>query len=116
MASSGSLGPWLARERLETELSAALGRPVRVERVAVELWRARVLLDGIAVAAGPGWEDGTLLQAPRLVIGVRLASLWRRELSWAPCSSSPPCGSSPATKPLRSSCRSACPTGSRWAR
>lgn len=80
MASSGSLGPWLARERLETELSAALGCPVRVERVEVGLWRGRVLLDGIAVAAGPGWEDGTLLQAPRLVIGVRLASLWRREL------------------------------------
>ena len=75
-----TLAPWLTRERLETALAEALDRPVRLERVAVELWRGRVVLDGIAVAGDVSWDDGTLLQAPRLVVGVRLASLWRREL------------------------------------
>ncbi|HEX6209795.1 MAG TPA: translocation/assembly module TamB domain-containing protein [Methylomirabilota bacterium] len=75
-----ALAPLLTREHLEATLAGALGRPVRVERVALELWRGRVVLDGIAVAAGPSWDDGTLLQAPRLVVGARLASLWHREL------------------------------------
>jgi translocation and assembly module TamB len=75
-----ALAPWLTREHLEATLTTALGRPVRVERVAPELWRGRVVLDGVAVAAGPSWDDGALLQAARLVVGARLVSLWHREL------------------------------------
>jgi autotransporter translocation and assembly factor TamB len=75
-----TLTPWLTRERVEATLAAALDRPVRVERVVLELWRGRVVLGGIAVAAGPSWDDGALLQVSRLVVGARLASLWHGEL------------------------------------
>jgi autotransporter translocation and assembly factor TamB len=75
-----TLAPWLTREHLEATLGAALERPVRVDGVALELWRGRVRLEGLAVAAGPSWEDGTLAQVPRLVVSARLASLWHREL------------------------------------
>ncbi len=79
-AATRALQPRLARERVEAALASVLGRPVRVERVGLELWRGRVVLDGLAVAAGDGWADGVLLQARRLIVGVQLASLWRREL------------------------------------
>ena len=75
-----TLAPLLTREHLEATLADALGRPVRIERVGLQLWRGRVVLDGIAVAAGPSWNDGTLVQAPSLVVSARLASLWHREL------------------------------------
>ncbi len=75
-----ALSTWLTREYLEASLADALGVPVRVERVALELWRARLLLEDVAVGAGPSWEDGTALQVPRIVVGVHVASLWRREL------------------------------------
>lgn len=75
-----TLGPQLARERVEAALAAALGRPVRVERVALELWRGRVVLHDLAIAAGPTWQAGAALEARRLAVGARLASLWHREL------------------------------------
>jgi hypothetical protein len=72
--------PVLARERVESELAAVLGRPVRVERVVLRPWLARAELHGLTVAGGPDWADGTALTAGRVEVGVGVASLWRREL------------------------------------
>jgi autotransporter translocation and assembly factor TamB len=73
-------GPSLTRERLEAALTGALGRPVRIGRVTLEPWRGRVRVAGLAVAAGPTWQAGRLLEAPGLDVEVSLASLWHREL------------------------------------
>jgi autotransporter translocation and assembly factor TamB len=73
-------GPALARERVEVALTDALGRPVRVDRVALRPWLARVDLYGVHVGAEPTAPDGTRLDLGRAGVSVRLASLWRREL------------------------------------
>lgn len=73
-------GPTLTRDRVAAALSAALERPVHVERVILEPWLGRVGVAGVRVAAGASWESGTMLQAERVLVTVGISSLWRREL------------------------------------
>jgi autotransporter translocation and assembly factor TamB len=65
---------------MESALGEALGRPVRIERIALEPWRGRLALDRLAVAAGPTWGAGTLATIGHAELRVGIASLWRREL------------------------------------
>lgn len=72
--------PAFTRERVEAGLTAALGRPVRVERMIVRPWVGRVGLAGVTVAAGPTWDAGPALVLRRAEATVGISSLWRREL------------------------------------
>jgi hypothetical protein len=73
-------GPELARERLETALSSALGRPTRVEGVSVEPWLGRVVISGVTAAALDGEPGPHFIKLARLEANVGLSSLWRRRL------------------------------------
>ena len=73
-------GPELARERLEPALSAALGRPVRVERVGIEPWLGRVVVTGVTAAALPGEAGPHLFTLGRVEANIGVSSLWRRRL------------------------------------
>jgi autotransporter translocation and assembly factor TamB len=73
-------GPELARERLEPALSAALGRPTRVERVGIEPWLGRVVVTGVTAAALPGEAGPHLFTLGRVEANIGVSSLWRRRL------------------------------------
>ena len=73
-------GPALTRERIESALSDALGRPVRVGGARFQPWLGRLAVTDIAVAAGPRWDDGALLTAARGDVSIRVESLWRRQV------------------------------------
>jgi autotransporter translocation and assembly factor TamB len=73
-------GPELARERLEPALTAALGRPTRVERVGVRPWLGRVVVEDMTVAALPGEPGPHFLTLRRIEANLGLSSLWRRRL------------------------------------
>jgi translocation-and-assembly-module (TAM) inner membrane subunit TamB-like protein len=73
-------GPELARERLEPVLTAALGRPTRVERVGVRPWLGRFVLEGVTVAALPGEPGPHFLTLRRIEANLGIGSLWRRRL------------------------------------
>jgi autotransporter translocation and assembly factor TamB len=73
-------GPELARERLEPVLTAALGRPTRVERVGVQPWLGRVVVEGVTVAALPGEPGPHFLALRRIEANLGVSSLWRRRL------------------------------------
>jgi TamB, inner membrane protein subunit of TAM complex len=73
-------GPELARERLEPALSAALGRPTRVEHVGIEPWRGRFVAAGVTAAALPGEPGPHLFALRRVEANVGISSLWRRRL------------------------------------
>ncbi len=73
-------GPLLARERLEAALAAALGRPARVERVALEPWRGRLVVQGVTVPAQPGEPGPHLVTLARAEAYVGVSSVWRRRL------------------------------------
>ena len=72
-------GPAFTRERVEAGLSAALGRPVTVERVELSPWLGYVTVEGVTIA-GATSEEPPLLRLRRIDVGVGLASLWRRRL------------------------------------
>jgi autotransporter translocation and assembly factor TamB len=72
--------PLLARERVETALTAALERPVRVGRVSLVPWFGRVELEAVSVAAAADWQGGTMAHLERASATVGIASLWRGEL------------------------------------
>ncbi|MGH7277288.1 MAG: hypothetical protein ACREJG_01220, partial [Candidatus Rokuibacteriota bacterium] len=73
-------GPAFTRERIEAGLAGALDRPVRVERVQLQPWLTRLVVDGVAVAAGDTWDTGTVVQVGRATVRVGISSLWRREI------------------------------------
>jgi hypothetical protein len=73
-------GPELARERLETALTSALGRPTRIEGVSVEPWLGRVVISGVTAAALDGEPGPHFLKLARLEANVGVSSLWRRRL------------------------------------
>jgi autotransporter translocation and assembly factor TamB len=73
-------GPALARERVEAALTQALERPVRVGSVTLRPWLARVDVAHVAIAAGPAWSDGTLLDVESARVSLSIASVWRGEL------------------------------------
>lgn len=72
--------PSLSRERLEAALAAGLGRPVRIERVGLSLWLARVEIRNLRVEAGPGEGEAPLFRVGRAEIRVGISSLWRRQI------------------------------------
>src|SRR5262247_3943863 len=73
-------GPELARERLEPGLAAALGRPTRVERVGVQPWLGRVVVEGVTVAVLPGEPGPHFLKLGRIEANLGITSLCRRRL------------------------------------
>ena len=73
-------GPELARERLEPVLTAALERPTRVERVSLQPWLGRVVVEGVTVAALPGEPTPHFLTLRRIEANLGVSSLWRRRL------------------------------------
>ncbi|MGH7348292.1 MAG: hypothetical protein ACREK4_25530, partial [Candidatus Rokuibacteriota bacterium] len=73
-------GPEFARERLEIALTSALGRPTRVERVAVQPWLGRVVIGNVTAAARPGEPGPHFFKLGRLEINLGVSSLWRRRL------------------------------------
>src|SRR5262245_20958741 len=73
-------GPELARERLEPVLTAALERPTQVERVSLQPWLGRVVVEGVTVAALPGEPAPHFLTLRRIEANLGVSSLWRRRL------------------------------------
>lgn len=73
-------GPEFARDRLETALTSALGRPTRVERIAVQPWLGRVVIDNVTADARPGEPGPQLVKLGRLEVNFGVSSLWRRRL------------------------------------
>lgn len=72
--------PSLSRERLEAALTESLGRPVRIERVALRLWLGRAEIGNLYVEPGPGEGMEPILQVGRVEIRVGISSLWRRQI------------------------------------
>ena len=73
-------GPEFARERLETALTSALGRPTRVEHVSVRPWLGRVVIGNVTAGARPGEPGPHYLKLARLEVNLGVSSLWRRRL------------------------------------
>jgi autotransporter translocation and assembly factor TamB len=73
-------GPEFARERLETALTSALGRPTRVERIAVEPWFGRVVIGNVTVGTLPGEPGPHFFTLGRLDVNLGISSLWQRRL------------------------------------
>ena len=73
-------GPEFARERLETALTSALGRPTRVANVAVQPWLGRVVIGGVTAAARPGEPGPHFFKLGRLEVNLGVSSFWRRRL------------------------------------
>ncbi|HEY3065978.1 MAG TPA: translocation/assembly module TamB domain-containing protein [Methylomirabilota bacterium] len=78
------LAPVLSRERIESALTEALHRPVRVDRVELAPWFARVAIAGVSVAAGPTWEAGTAATIGRVTVAIGISSVWRRQIVLSP--------------------------------
>jgi uncharacterized protein involved in outer membrane biogenesis len=72
--------PTLSRDRLEYSLAELLGRPVRIERVVLSLWRGRATVQNLRVEAGPGEGTEPVLRLARGELHVGISSLWRRQL------------------------------------
>jgi autotransporter translocation and assembly factor TamB len=71
--------PAFTRERVETALTAALGRPVRVEGVELHPWRGRLAVRGVTIP-DPAPSAPPLLRLRRAEARLGIASLWRGEL------------------------------------
>ena len=71
--------PAFTRDRVEAALTAALGRPVRVEQVELHPWRGRVAVHGVTIP-DPAASAPPLLRLRRAEVRVGIASLWRGEL------------------------------------
>jgi uncharacterized protein involved in outer membrane biogenesis len=72
--------PTLSRDRLEHALAELLGRPVRIERVALSLWLGRAIVQNLRVDAGPGEGTEPVVRLGRGELHVGISSLWRRQL------------------------------------
>lgn len=72
--------PTLSRERLESALTAGLGRPVRIERVTLSPWLARAVIENLRVEPGPGEGTEPVLRIGRTEVRVGISSLWRRQI------------------------------------
>ena len=73
-------GPERVRAELEHALSTASGRPTRVEAVTFRPWLGRLRVSGVRVADDGPAAGGALLSLDHADIGIRLESLWRRQL------------------------------------
>lgn len=63
------------RPRLETALSQALGRPVRVGNLSVALWSGGVTAEDLSIADDPAYSRTPFLQAKSLKLSVELMPL-----------------------------------------
>jgi autotransporter translocation and assembly factor TamB len=73
-------GPLLARERVETALTAALGRPAHVGDVAIEAWRGRLVIRDVKADSLPGEPGPRFLTLGRAEVQIGVSSLWQRRL------------------------------------
>ena len=65
----------LFRPRLESELSGALGRQVRVGNLSLSLFSGGVTADDISIADDPSFSKSAFVKASSLKVGVRLIPL-----------------------------------------
>src|SRR5579872_161204 len=63
------------RPRLESELTAALGRPVRVGNLSLSLLSGSVGADNISIADDPAFSKTAFVEAKSLKVGVELVPL-----------------------------------------
>jgi autotransporter translocation and assembly factor TamB len=73
-------GPDRIRTELERALSTASGRPARVEAVTFRPWLATLRVSGVRVADDGPAAGGAMVSLDHADIGIRLESLWRRQL------------------------------------
>ena len=73
-------GPDRIRTELEHALSTASGRPARVEAVTFRPWLGTLRVSGVRVANDGPAAGGAILSLDHADIGIRLESLWRRQL------------------------------------
>ncbi len=60
------------RPRLESELTDALGRQVKVGNLSLSLWTGSIAADNIAIADDPKFSNSPFVQAKSLKVGVEL--------------------------------------------
>src|SRR5580704_12893451 len=63
------------RPKLESELSDALGRPVKVGNLSLSLFSGAVKADDISIADDPAFSHSAFVQAKSLKVGVELMPL-----------------------------------------
>src|SRR5205807_2273394 len=63
------------RPRLESELSKALGRPVKVGNLSIALWSGGVTAEDLSIADDPAYSRNPFLQAKSLKLGVEVMPL-----------------------------------------
>lgn len=63
------------RPKLESELTDALGRQVKVGNLSLSLWSGSVAADNIAIADDPQFSNAPFVQAKSLKVGVELLPL-----------------------------------------
>jgi autotransporter translocation and assembly factor TamB len=73
-------GADLARTQLERALSAAFDRPARVGAVTFRPWLAGLRVHGVSMATDRSPGGAALLSLDHADVGIRLESLWRRQL------------------------------------
>jgi AsmA protein len=72
------------RGKLVSSLSAALGRPVRLENVSLRLLpRPGFAFDNLEVAEDPNFGSEPVMRAANVVVGLRLLPLWRGQMEVA---------------------------------
>lgn len=69
-------GPSLTASRIATPITEGTGRPAHVDGVVLEPLRGRVQITGLTVSG----QREPLVRVERIDVGVRIESLWRREL------------------------------------
>ena len=67
--------PTLSARRLESDLTAALGRPVKVGNLSLSLLSGSVAADDISIADDPAFSQSPFVQAKSLKVGVELIPL-----------------------------------------
>src|SRR5215813_2998579 len=63
------------RPRLETELSAALGRQVKVGNLGLSILSGSVSAESLSIADDPAFNKGPFVRAQQLKVGVELFPL-----------------------------------------
>src|SRR5271165_5367365 len=63
------------RPKLESDLSTALGRPVKVGNLSLSLFSGSVSADNISIADDPAFSKSAFVQAKSLKVGVELIPL-----------------------------------------
>ena len=63
------------RPRLESELTDALGRQVKVGNLSLAIWSGSVAADNISIADDPKFSNSPFVQAKSLKVGVELVPL-----------------------------------------